>query len=508
MPFAQFHYPFENQTRFEENFPGDFVVEYVAQTRGWFYTMMVLSTALFDKAPFRNCICHGVVLDEDHQKLSKRKRNYPDPNEIFDTYGSDALRWYILSSPLMSGGELALAKDGRDVAKAMRQVIIRFWNAYSFFTLYANVDHIRGRLRTDQTDVLDRYILSKTRDLVERLRDCLDRFDIPGAYAVVPSFVDALNNWYIRSRRNSFWADETHPDKQDAYDTLYTVLVLACRGLAPLMPLLAERIHLALTGEPSVHLCDWPDVSGLPYDRPLMAEMDLARDICSSVLTIRERSRRRTRLPLKHMVVAHPAAETVRPYLDIVAEEINIRDVTLTADVAAYGTKELKVNSKLGARIGAKMKEVLAAQRAGQWRLLDNGAIDIAGLVLEPADFDLRIRGAEGQEAEPFDGSSGLVVVDTTIYPDLQREGWARDFVRLVQNERKNAQFRITDRILIDVEVAEPIAGAIREHAAYIQEQTLADAIRFQAPILPHTGEDDIDGTALRLGVGQVAAGG
>ncbi|CAA7625352.1 isoleucine--tRNA ligase [Magnetospirillum sp. UT-4] len=503
MPFAQFHYPFENKDRFEENFPGDFIVEYVAQTRGWFYTLMVLSTALFDRAPFKTCVCHGVVLDENHQKLSKRLRNYPDPKEIFETYGADALRWYMLSSPLMTGGDLALAKDGRDVAKAMRQVIIRFWNAYSFFTLYANVDGVRARLRFDQTEVLDRYILSKTRDLVEAVQARLDVADIPGAYAVVPGYVDALNNWYIRSRRASFWADEGTQDKQDAYDTLYTCLTLACRALAPMMPLISERIYTALTGEDSVHLTDWPEVAGLPRDVALMADMDLARDVCSSVLTIRENSRRRTRLPLKSLIVAHPSAEVLRPYLPIIADEINIKSVTLTDDVAAYGTKELKVNSKLGARIGAKMKEVLAAQRSGDWRLQDDGNVAIAGLVLEPADFTLHIRTAEGLAAEPFGGSTGLVVVDTAIYPDLQAEGWARDFVRLVQNERKNANLVITDRIVIEVQVPEPVAAALVAHQGYIAEQTLAVELRLKAPDLPHGPvAEDIDGHPIVFGIG------
>jgi isoleucyl-tRNA synthetase len=200
----------------------------------------VLSTALFDRAPFRNCVCHGIVLDEKNKKLSKRLKNYPDPTFVFETYGADALRWYMMSSPLMAGGDLAMSKDGSDIAKAMRQVILRVWNAYSFFTLYANIDEVQACMRTDQTHVLDRYILCKTRELITELGARLDEYDIPGAYAIVPGFVDALNNWYIRSRRACFWSEGHTSNKLDAFDTLYTALTVFCRALAPMLPLITE----------------------------------------------------------------------------------------------------------------------------------------------------------------------------------------------------------------------------------------------------------------------------
>ena len=288
MPFAQQHYPFENRDRFDRNFPGDFIVEYVAQTRGWFYTLMVLSTALFDRAPFRNCVCHGVVLGEDGQKLSKRLKNYPDPVEVFQSHGADALRWYMMSSPLMVGGDVTMAKDGSDIGKTARAVILRLWNAYVFYTLYANIDGIRGTVRTDSADVLDRYILAKTRTMIATVQDRLDAFDIPAAYECVTPYIDALNNWYIRNRRDRFWADavDDPADKQAAYDTLYTCLTLTCRALAPLMPLITERVYSALVegdaDATSVHLTDWPDLATLPQDDVLVRRMDLARDVCSA----------------------------------------------------------------------------------------------------------------------------------------------------------------------------------------------------------------------------------
>ena len=506
MPFAQLHYPFENRQRFEANFPGDFIVEYVAQTRGWFYTLMVLATALFDRAPFRNCVCHGVVLDEAHRKLSKRLKNYPDPVHVFDTYGADALRWYVLSSPLMAGGDLVISKDGTDIGKAMRQVIIRIWNAYSFFVLYANIDGVAARFRTDQTHSLDRYILAKTRELIARVQNNLDAYDLPNACAAVPGYVDTLNNWYIRSRRSSFWADDNCTDKQSAYDTLYTALTLFCRTVAPLLPLIAERIYLGLTGERSVHLSDWPDIAPLPFDRDLVETMDLARDVCSGVLAMREAHRRRTRLPLRTLTVAHTRAPTLESFRDIIAEAINVKEVILSTDVTAFGVRELKVNPKLGAKLGAKMKEVFAAQRDGNWSLRADGSVEIAGLLLGRKDFELRIRTAGGTPAEPFDAWHGIVVLDTKIYPDLQAEGWARDLVRLVQNGRKEAGLAVTDRIALRVAVADPIAAAVRRHAAYVSGETLAASFDVVSKATgPRLVEDEIDGHRIVLEIERIS---
>ena len=503
MPFAQLHYPFENKDRFEENVPGDFIVEYVAQTRGWFYTLMVLSTVLFDRAPFRNCVCHGVVLDEHNKKLSKRLKNYPDPTFVFDTYGADALRGYMMSSPLMSGGDLAMSKDGSDIAKAMRQVILRIWNAYGFFTLYANIDGMQARFRTDQEHVLDRYILGKTRELISNLGERLDAYNLPGAYAVVPSFVDALNNWYIRSRRSTFWSDADTTDKQDAFDTLYTVLTLFCRALAPMLPLITERIYTALTGERSVHLSDWPKAGALPNDRRLLHQMDLGRDVCSSVLTLREAHRRRTRLPLKRLTVAHPEADVLESYREIIAEAINVKSVAFTTNVGAFGSSDIKVNSKLGARIGAKFKEVLAAQRARNWIMREDGRVEIAGIVLDPEDFELRLQTMEGVVAEPFDSWRGVVVLDTKIYPELQAEGWARDFVRIVQTARKQADLKVTDRINIAASVAPELVHALTEHSPYVKRETLAVGFELVADdVLNDTTrivESEIDQYRLKL---------
>jgi isoleucyl-tRNA synthetase len=496
MPFAQLHYPFENKGRFEENFPGHFIVEYVAQTRGWFYTLMVLSTALFDRAPFYNCVCHGVVLDEQNKKLSKRLKNYPDPSFVFSTYGADALRWYVMSSNLMSGGDLVMSKGGHDIAKAMRPVILRIWNAYSFFTLYANIDAVRGKVRTDQTHPLDRYILAKTRQLIGNLSSRLEQYDLPGAYAIVPGFVDAFNNWYIRCRRSAFWSDEDTENKKDAFDTLYTVLTLFCRAVAPMLPIISERIYTALTGERSVHLTDWPDTECLPGECTVSL-MDLARDACSSVLALRETRRLRTRLPLKSMTLAHPEADKISAFHDIISDAVNVKEVIFTDDVAAFGSHDIKVNSKLGARLRSRFKDILAAQRARDWTMRTNGKVEIAGVVLEPQDFELRLQMREDVVAEPFDTWRGVVVLDTKIYPQLQAEGRARDFVRLVQAARKQAGLQVTDRISIAAFVPFELKHALREFDDYIQRETLATRFDIlaedQAKNSARVTEDKID---------------
>lgn len=475
MPFAQVHYPFENKAWFDGHFPGDFIVEYVGQTRGWFYTLMVLATALFDKAPFRACICHGIVLDENKQKLSKRLKNYPDPVAVFNDYGADALRWYMVSSPLLSGGDLAMPKDGRTIAETVRQVLLPIWNAYSFFTLYANIDGIRGELVTSAKAELDRYILGKTAELVRSVEGAVDGLDIAAACNALPPFIEALNNWYIRRSRDRFWKAEKDADKKAAYDTLYTVLVTLMRTMAPFLPYLTEHIHRALMNGESVHLQDWPDASRLATDQALVERMDLARAVCSAAASIRTAKNLRNRLPLRKLTVAHPRHAILAPLRDVIAEEANVKDVVFAADPSKFGSEVLAVNPRLvGKRVGAAMKDVLAASKAGQWKKLDGGAIEVAGQRIEVDEYELRFRAAEGLDATGFDGSVGVVVLDTVADAELEREGLARDFIRLVQVARKDAGFNVADRIHIEVKAGPAADAAIAAHIDAVKSETLA----------------------------------
>ncbi|MBN8996305.1 MAG: isoleucine--tRNA ligase [Rhizobiales bacterium] len=475
MPFAQVHYPFENKAWFEGHFPGDFIVEYVGQTRGWFYTLMVMSTALFDQAPFKRAIAHGIVLDENKQKLSKRLKNYPDPVAVFDNYGADALRWYMISSPLMAGGDLAMPKDGHTIPETVRQVLLPVWNAYSFFTLYANIDGIRGKLVTTAEAELDRYILGKTAELVRTVEDAMDRLDIAGATGALAPFIEALNNWYIRRSRERFWKAEKDADKRAAYDTLYTVLVTLCRTMAPFLPFVTEHIHRALCEGESVHLQDWPDASAFASDAALIERMDLAREVCSAAASIRMAKNLRNRLPLRRLTVAHPNHAVLAPLREVIAEEVNVKEVVFAGDPTKFGAEVLAVNARIaGKRLGGAMKDVLAAAKSGNWKRVGGDAIEVAGQVIRPEEYELRFRAAEGLDAASFAGSAGVVVLDTKVDADLEREGVARDFIRMVQVARKDAGFNIADRIAIEVKAGPAVSEAVKAHADMVKGETLA----------------------------------
>lgn len=502
MPFAQVHYPFENKEWFEGHFPGDFIVEYVAQTRGWFYTLVVLSTALFDKAPFRNCMCHGVVLDENRQKLSKRLKNYPDPVDMFNTYGSDALRFYMMGSPLLTGGDLALAKDGRDIAQTQRQVVIPLWNAYYFFTLYANAEGVKAELATGSDNVLDRYILGKTRRFILDVQKALDIYDIPGACSFVPPFIDTLNNWYIRRSRPRFWAEEGQADKA-AFDTLYTVLVTFCKAAAPLLPFLTEAIYKGLTGEESVHLADWPDAEALPAETALLETMDLVREIASATLGLRETANKRVRLPLPELTVAVPGVERLAAFEDVIRDEVNVKKITLSDNPHAYGTQSLHVNPKIGARIGKAMRDVMAAAKAGEWTLTDAGTVEIAGQVLGGEDFSLRVLTAEGIHSATVARGHGVVILDVAVTEDLEREGLARDFIRLVQMTRKEADLHISDRIVLSVAAPASLKPALEQFGETVQRETLAVSLHLTDDLkaATHVSGHDLHGEHVKIGV-------
>lgn len=485
MPFAQVHYPFENREWFEHHFPGDFIVEYIAQTRGWFYTLHVLAGALFDKPAFRNVICHGVVLDEEGRKLSKRLRNYPDPDEVFETHGADALRWYLIASPILRGLDLRIDRDGAGIAEVVRSVLNPIWNAYHFFTLYANVDGMRAEMRTDSDELLDKYVLAKAHELVERVTARMDAYDIAGACAEVTAFVDALNNWYIRRSRDRFWApvegDAADPrSKKGAYDTLYTVLVTFTRVIAPLLPLLAEEIHTGLTGGGSVHLEDWPDPDVLPENKGLVAAMDRIRSVASTALSLRSDRGLRVRLPLSRLTVAGTSTEDLAPFLELLRDEVNVKEVELTGDVEQFGKFILRPDGRMiGPKLGGDTQAVMKAARAGDWRLNDDGTVEVAGHTLDAGEFSLALDAMEGLAAAPLPDNSAVCVLDTEVTAELRAEGLARDLVRIVQQARKDADLEVSERIELRLSLSDGVAEAIRCHETYIADQVLAASVTY-----------------------------
>ena len=502
MPFAQVHYPFENKDWFEEHFPADFIVEYINQTRGWFYTLHVLAGALFEKPAFKNVICHGILLADDGAKLSKKLRNYTEPTEIFEVQGSDALRWYFMSSNIVRGGDSRISDQGID--DVVRQIITPIWNAYSFFTLYANIDNYRANWNVESTNLLDQYILAKTRLMVETVTQQMDQYDLPGATNEIKAFIDALNNWYIRRSRDRFWApgspkDDT--DKQAAYDTLFTVLKVLCEASAPLLPMTAEEIYSGITASPSVHLADWPDASSLPSNPNLVKAMDLVRDVVSTTLRVREDASLRVRLPLSSITIAGEDLSELEKYLDIIKDEVNVKAVIFSDDIANHAQFILKPDGKiLGPRLGKSVQDVFKAAKSGNWEWISDEKVQVGTHVLEKNEFSIHLEANEGITAGALTSSNGVVILDTNVTEELINEGRARDTVRAIQEARKTQNLVVTDRIQVVVDAPENIQQAINTHLPYIADQVLAVSIDFEdmnTEAMIHQG--NIDGEIVSI---------
>ena len=510
MPYAQVHYPFENKDWFEANYPADFIVEYEAQTRGWFYNMMVLSVALFDNIPFKNCICHGVVLDDKGQKLSKKLKNFADPNDLFNQYGSDALRWFMLSSTIMRGNELFLDPEGLFIRDAVRLYIKPLWNAYHFFCLYANADGVKAKFSVDSENVMDRYILNKCAAMVEGVRGSMDAYDTPAATTQISIFLEVLNNWYIRRCRPRFWKQEHDADKLDAYNTLYTVLHTVCRVAAPFLPQITESIFAGLSsgGEmnksASVHLQTYPEeLKALKDETDLMQAMDRVQDICNTAHSIRNDVNIRIRQPLAALSVYGGNITNHQDYFKaLIADETNVKAVQFSDDLDTIATRQLKVNFKVaGKRLGAKMKAVGAAARSGDWTLQEDGTIALAGEHLLAEEFDYTLESTVKEGAAALPAQDGLVVLDTTLTDELRAEGVARDMVRFIQQSRKDADFNVTDRIHVTIDADSTITNAVKQFEAYVKSQTLTEHIMYGKASGAHIAKSSIAEQNVTLGL-------
>jgi len=494
MTFAQVHFPFEHAEWFEHHYPGDFIVEYNGQTRGWFYTLHVLATALFDRPGFRTCLAHGIVLGNDGQKMSKSRKNYPDVREVFDRDGSDAMRWFLMASPILRGGDLIVTEAG--IRDSVRDALLPLWNTYYFLALYANAEQIEGRFRTDSKHILDRYILAKTHELVTDVESQMDQYDLAGACATVRDFLEALTNWYVRRSRERFWAGD-----RDAIDTLHTVLEVTCRAVAPLLPMLSETIWVGLTAGRSVHLTDWPLVDTLPNDSALVETIDRVRQVCSTGLALRSANKLRVRLPLAKLLVASADAERMREFVDLIRDEVNVKAVVLTDDLAAHGSFEITVNARAaGPRLGKDVQAVIKAVKSGNWTTSPSGAVVAGGIELRAGEYERRLVSKDPGAAGELPGSSGIVVLDTAVTPELEAEGLARDLVRVIQQARRDKGLEVSDRIRLTIDGPEPVTAAARTHEPLIRSETLAlDVV--------YAGTDDGvvgkvgDGVDVRVGI-------
>lgn len=471
MPFAQKHYPFENKEWFDDHSPADFIVEYSGQSRGWFYTLHVLATALFDRPAFKKVVAHGIVLGDDGLKMSKSKGNYPNVNEVFDRDGSDAMRWFLMSSPILRGGNLIVTEQG--IREGVRQALLPMWNAYSFLKLYSATP---ARIATDSTDILDRYILAKLHNLVAGVTDALDDTDIARACDEVRWFCDVLTNWYVRRSRQRFWeGDEAHPE---AFNTLYTVLEALTRVTAPLLPMLSEVIWRGLTGERSVHLADFPVADDFPADNDLVTAMDSMRGVCSATNSIRKAHKLRNRLPLPKLTVAMADSQQLATFADIIRSEVNVKELSLTDDVDSIGTFEVVVNAKIaGPRLGKDVQKAIKTVKAGNYERTDHGTVIADGVELQPDEFTERLVAADPTATAQIDGVDGLVLLDTHVTEELEAEGWAADVIRGLQDARKLMDLEVSDRITVTLGVpAEKEQWALR-HADTIAGEVLATSL-------------------------------
>ncbi|MGH3336151.1 MAG: isoleucine--tRNA ligase [Nocardioides sp.] len=486
MSFAQVHYPFENQDWFEHHFPGDFIVEYIGQTRGWFYTMHVLAAAIFDRPAFSTCLSHGIVLGSDGNKMSKSLRNYPSVYEVFDRDGADAMRWFLMSSPILRGGNLIVTEQG--IRDSVRQVLIPLWNSWYFFALYANAAGYDAQRSTGSEDPLDGYLLAKLRQYVEAMTAQLDDYEVANACDSTRSFLDVLTNWYIRRSRERFWATDGAVDV-GAFDTLHTVLETVTRVAAPLLPLTTEEIWRGLTGERSVHLTDWPDPEALPRDDALVTTMDLVRDVCSAGSALRKSAGLRNRLPLSALTVVVDDAATLDRFTSLVADELNIKSVRLleaaAPEAASYGVAQrLTVNARAaGPRLGRDVQTAIKGSKSGDWSVAEDGTVTAGGLELVDGEYTLETMAGSADDATTIGmlPRGGFVVLDTSITPELAAEGLARDLVRAVQQARREADLDVSDRISLSITGSDAVLEAARTHEELIARETLATSYELGA---------------------------
>ena len=485
MPYAQSHYPFENRDHFDANFPADFIAEALDQTRGWFYTLTILSSALFDKPAFRNCIVSGMLLAEDGRKMSKRLKNYPEPAEMVKTYGADALRLYLLNSPVMKAEEMRLTEDG--IKQSLRDVIIPLWNAYSFFVGYAIIDDWSPE-RVDAAEPLhrlDRWILSELQTLVRIINEEMEAYRLYRTVPAMVQFVEKLTNWYIRRSRRRFWKSEDDEDKASAYATLYRVLVTFVKTLAPVLPFVSESIYRNLVASrdssapESVHLCDMPQVDESMRDSALEAQMELAMQAVGLGRSLRSRHALRTRQPLQRLFLLPPDSEgqsDLEQASDLIADELNVKEVVFVEDEAEISEVSYKPNFRaLGPRFGPRMKEVASfigqLDREQLGRLADGVMMDIAGGQIGLDDVEIHRRERQDVVAA-VEGNLG-VGLDVQLTDELISECTAREFINRVQNMRKDAGLDVADRIHLWAKGSDSVEDAVSTHRDYVRSETL-----------------------------------
>ncbi len=513
MPYAQAHYPFENREQFETHFPADFIAEGLDQTRGWFYTLMVLSTALFDRPAFRNVVVNGLVLAEDGRKMSKRLKNYPDPSLLIDTYGADALRLYLINSPVVRAEDLRFSETG--VQELMRNLLIPLWNAYGFFVTYATVDGWTAAKRTGRpsTNLLDRWIRSSMESLSMGVTTAMDGYDLQGSVRPFVRFIEDLTNWYIRRSRRRFWKSQDDGDKADAYETLHYVLLQLSQIAAPFIPFMSDAIYrnLRMAGMPeSVHLCDFPKGDATQRDEALERQMAAVMTVVSLGRTLRAAHDLKVRQPLLQLHVACRNPELlagIAELKDIILDELNVKRAEFRAHESAFATVKAKANfARLGPRLGPQVKKaagVIAGLSCEQVETLAGGEtldVEIAGqgVVLTPDDVVIEHLPHEGSVVAAEGGI--VVALDKALTPELIEEGLAREFVSKLQNMRKTADLEVTQRINVRFSGDEAVRAAVVRYQDYIKTETLSLTCEPVSGKPDGATEWDLNGHACAIG--------
>ena len=506
MPYAQVHYPFEHADDFKDIFPADFINEGLDQTRGWFYSLTVLAAALFDSTAYDACICSGLVLAEDGKKMSKSQRNFTDPMEVVNKFGADALRLFLMDSAVTRAEDLRYSDEG--VKDMLKSVIIPLWNAYGFFVTYANIDGATGGepdpAKVD--NVLDRWILSVCENMVERVTAGLEAFEMQTAIEPIVDFIDSLNNWYIRRSRRRFWKSENDGDKSQAYDTLYRVLKRLVLVSAPFMPFIAESIYqnLRAEGDPeSIHLCDWPEPDARFRNLDLERDMASVRHAVSMGHALRVANELKTRQPLASVQLVTKVAEehaVLAAMEDILREELNVKAVGFRNNEEELVEYSAKANFRvLGKMLGKDMKaaaaeiEKLAPARIAELIAGQAVEIEVAGRAVSLTQELVEVRRLEKAGLKVLNEGTLTLALDTAVTRDLLLEGYVRDLIRGIQNQRKESGFEVTDRIAVTLAGDADLKAALEAFKPLVAGETLADRIEW-------TDSPDASATAVDAG--------
>ena len=516
MPFAQHHYPFENKELFEQQFPADFISEAVDQTRGWFYSLLAISTLIFNKAPYKNVIVLGHIQDENGQKMSKSKGNAVDPFQALEEFGADAIRWYFY---INSAPWLPNRFHGKAVMEGQRKFMGTLWNTYAFFVLYANIDEFdatKYKLEYDKLPVMDKWLLSKLNTLIKTVDTNLGNYQIPEAARALQEFVDDMSNWYVRRSRERFWAKGMEQDKINAYMTLYTALVTVSKVAAPLIPFMTEQIYQNLvcnidkTAPESIHLCDYPAADESCIDEKLEDNMDEVLKIVVMGRAARNTANIKNRQPIGRMFVKAPHELSVF-YQEIIEDELNVKTVVFTDDVRDFTSYSFKPQLKtVGPKYGKQLNNIRKALsevdgNTAMDTLNEKGALtfdfDGSEVVLTKEDLLIDTAQMEGYVSEG--DNTVTVVLDTNLTPELIEEGFVRELISKIQTMRKEAGFEVMDHILVTSEGNEKIAGIFGAHGEEIKSEVLAEGITL-GKAAGYTKEWNINGENVTLGVEKV----